>query len=252
MAATDEQSEFFEPEWFKNEGIQGFEIDPEIMDFETDSMRRVERNLIDEGYDPKTYNPIILARSKNPKLQGKVINGKHRLVLFERLRKKGIFKIPKPLIVGYIDVTDEGDFEIHRIHYEKEHLLHKDPKVAMRSIVKSLKKILKQKPELLEQKKMEHFIIEKELSGDMGFIMSYHHDIEQSEQKKRQKQESKDGQKNDWPEKKKDDNQKTLTEMGHTTSYLACPCCKSDLAILVDDETKKVTDMKSVKELTTP
>ena len=153
LQSENEPSLFNEP-IIKRHKLQAFPI--QHMDFDSDYMLELQNSIEVNDYDPN--KPIIVCRSDNPAIDGRIVDGRHRLVCASRIEKRT--KKPVNVTITHVEVADEVEAFCLQIKYEAEHLMRKNPKMAKEHII-SLYEQMRGKLPPMKQQSMDAFIMEK-------------------------------------------------------------------------------------------
>jgi len=146
---------FFNPDWFKEQGIQGFPI--KHIEVKSEHIQNLKKSLMDNNYNKD--EPIILAQCKTDEfVTGWVLDGRHRLIACNMvLMEKG--ELPN-IRISHELVVNRKRARWRQIYYEAQHLLRKNSESAAAHIVEIEQELLKEDPKTPKQMTFDYLVKE--------------------------------------------------------------------------------------------
>lgn len=124
----------------KRYGIKSFPIDPQTMDLEGDFLQGL-MSSVKAGYDMS--RPLIVAKSDDEKIDGYLVDGRHRCYVLGKLQEQKI-PLPSPFPISFIDVKDANHLRALIAQYEEKGM-SKASRYAKNHIQQNLKEIVEDK-----------------------------------------------------------------------------------------------------------
>jgi hypothetical protein len=128
QTANDEEKNMFYPEWFRPLGLRP--ISPERLDLEGSYMQELRESLKRVGW--KKDEPLKVAMSKDPSINGEVLDGANRLFGCDQIfRETG--ELPN-IIIDHEPIKSRKQLVARIFYYEAPHFLRKSQKKAREHI----------------------------------------------------------------------------------------------------------------------
>lgn len=150
--ATQEEKTFFQPPWFKEFHIKGFDLNADY--FDTGGFIGELKENLTEGYD--RAKPITLAKSRDTSIRGEVLDGRHRLYV-GHLILKATGKLPD-FVFAFRDVPDMDTLHALRAEYERKNR-SKDAKVSKQWVDANVRDIVEKNLHL--ESKLPSYVLSK-------------------------------------------------------------------------------------------
>jgi hypothetical protein len=248
-----EQTPKYSAPFFKKYGINPYPIDLQTMDLEGDFLQGL-MSSVRAGYD--RARPIIIAKSEDQRLDGYVLDGRHRLYVLGKLLEQGV-ALPSPFPVSFVDVKDADHVRALIASYEEKGI-SKGSKYAKQHIQANLKAIVEDNYE--KQPDIKSYIESLGFSNRSIIDSIVDTFIETKEQKQKRKNAKNHGKlesgaspKNHvMPDIPNSDKPWVSPVDGDRTDVIVyfrdCPCCKDSLKI-VNDTSGGLLELTAAKKI---
>lgn len=147
------KSVLFGAPFMKKLGILPFEIDTSTMQVGDEFIEELMDSL-KAGYDRN--KPILIARSEDSRLNGYIIDGRHRCYALAKLKERSV-PLPNPFPLGIIEVKDANELRALIAEYEAKNR-SKGARFSKAMVEKNLKGIIEDNIELQGAEKMHSFL----------------------------------------------------------------------------------------------
>jgi hypothetical protein len=141
--------------FMKKYGIKPFPVDPKTMDVAEGQFMEELMDSLKAGYD--STKPILIAKCEDDdRIDGYVIDGRHRCYCLAKLKERGI-PLPNPFPISMIDVRDVNHLRALIAQYEERNR-SKGGRFAKAWIQENLKAIVDENIEVQGSYKIGDFI----------------------------------------------------------------------------------------------
>jgi hypothetical protein len=135
-----QQQTLYTAPFMKRYGIKPFPVDPQTMDLDGDFLQGL-MSSVKAGYDAS--RPIIVAKSDDERIDGYLIDGRHRCYVLGKLQEQNI-PLPNPFPIAFLDVKDANHLRALIAQYEQVGM-SKSARYAKNHIQQNLKAIVEEK-----------------------------------------------------------------------------------------------------------
>ncbi len=185
MATAVEQTseeDVFNPFWLADLGqLQGFQI--RHLDVKSNHMQNLKESIKTRGWSKD--EPVIVCKSKDPKANGYIADGRHRLIVCEWIRKE-TGELPTIPIV-FEQVKDFAHAKLRQIYYESAHLLKKSSDNAKEHIIQLWSEVQTLDPKISEGVMLDQYFEKEGKFNDKTRTLAVIAQIQRHEEKERKK-----------------------------------------------------------------
>lgn len=133
-------AELKEP-WMKKLKIAPLVLDADLLDLSQKFRSRLYESLVSHGWD--SSQSMIIATSEDPRLDGQILQGRHRCFTISQIMKDGHKFNTSKILIRYEEVATVDELRAKRAAYEATATLTKDPKLSKKWIDSNLNPIIK-------------------------------------------------------------------------------------------------------------
>lgn len=127
--------------WMRRLKVGPLALDDALLDLRKEFRTRLYESLLTNGWD--TSHSMIVATSDDPRLDGQILQGRHRAIIISQILKDGHkFDISK-ILIRREEVQNIDELRAKRAAYEATASLTKDPKLSKKWIESNLLPIVK-------------------------------------------------------------------------------------------------------------
>lgn len=116
MNRTADQQLFTAP-FMRKYGLKPFPVDVKTMDIEDGQFLQDLSDSVRSGYDMS--RPIIVAKSEDERIDGQIIDGRHRVYVLAKLQEQRV-PLPSPFPLSFVEVRDANHLRALIAQYESK------------------------------------------------------------------------------------------------------------------------------------
>lgn len=177
-------TELIEP-WMKKLKISPLALEPDLLDLSTKFRSRLYESLLTHGWD--SSQSMIVATSDDPRLDGQILQGRHRAIIISQILKDGHKFDTSKILIRREEVANIDEMRALRAAYEVTAALTKDPKLSKKWVESNLRPIIKSRASE-GHTKIISYLHQCGFNNDAIAADLIEHELEQLEKKRSKKQ----------------------------------------------------------------